>query len=147
MNLWLMRGPLSNQGWCLANAYSNAIINSKACGSIKMMEQSYRILLFKNNCLTNELINSLTLHMEVFIYNVYRDEQVDPLVVDFSLNIVNHYCNWLIKLQCTALFLLQRKRISLACMMWHVTPSLARLVEWCQTEESTLVILPECGIL
>ena len=55
------------------------------------MEQSYRIILFKNECLTNETINSLTLRMEVFIYNVYRDEQVNPLVVEFSLNLVNHY--------------------------------------------------------
>ena len=54
-----------------------------------MMEQSYRIILFKNDCLTNEMINSLTLHMEVFIYNVYRDEQVEPLVVDCYLNLVN----------------------------------------------------------
>ena len=85
-----MRGPLSNQGWFLANAYSNAIINNKAYGSIKTMEQSYRIILFKNDCLTNEMINSLTQHMEVFIYNVYRGEQVDPLVVDCFLNFVNH---------------------------------------------------------
>ena len=84
-----MRGPLSNQGWCLANDDSNAIINNKVYDSIKMMEQSYKILLFKNDCLTNEMINSLTLHMEVFIYNVYRDEQFDPLVVDCSLNLVN----------------------------------------------------------
>ena len=55
-----------------------------------MMEQSYIILLFKNDFVTNEMINSLTLHMEVFIYNVYRDEQVNPLVVAFSLNLVNH---------------------------------------------------------
>ena len=89
MNLLFMRGPLNNQGCCLANAYSNAIINSKAYNSIKKMEHSYRILLFKNNYLNNEMINSLTLFMEVFVYNVYRDEQVDPLVVDFSLNLVN----------------------------------------------------------
>ena len=56
-----------------------------------MMEHSYRIILFKNDCLKNEMINSLTLHMEVFKYNVYRDEQVDSLVVDCSLNLVNHY--------------------------------------------------------
>ena len=85
-----MRGPLSNQGWFLANAYSNAIIINKAYVSIKTMEQSYIILLFKNDCLTNEMINSLTLHIEVFIYNVYRDEQVDPFVVNCSLNLVNH---------------------------------------------------------
>ena len=53
------------------------------------MEQKYRVLLFKNDCLTNEMINSLALCMESFIYNVYRDEQVDPLVVDCSLNLVN----------------------------------------------------------
>ena len=29
-NLWLMRAPLSNQGWCLDNFYSNAIVNIKA---------------------------------------------------------------------------------------------------------------------
>ena len=84
-----MRGPLSNQGWCLANSYSNVIINNKAYGSIKTMEQSYIILLLKNDCLTNEMINSLTLHKEVFIYSVYGDEQVDPLVVECSLNLVN----------------------------------------------------------
>ena len=53
------------------------------------MEQSYIILVLKNDCLTNEMVNSLTLYMEVFIYNVYRDEQVDPLMVDCSLNLVN----------------------------------------------------------
>ena len=54
------------------------------------MEHSYKILLFKKDCLTNEMIISLTLDKEVFIYNVYRDEQVDPLVVDYSLNFDNH---------------------------------------------------------
>ena len=58
---------------------------------IKTMERSYIILLFKNDYLTNEMINPLTLHMDVFIYNVYKDEQVEPLVVDYSLNLVNHY--------------------------------------------------------
>ena len=72
---------------------------------IKMMEQSYIILLFKNDCLTNEMINSLTLHMDVFIYNVYRDEQVDPLVVNCSLNLVNHYCYQLIEHKHTTFFL------------------------------------------
>ena len=54
------------------------------------MEPIYIIILLKNDCLTNEMINSLALRMEVFIYNVYRDEQVNPLVVDYSLNLVNH---------------------------------------------------------
>ena len=54
------------------------------------MEQKYIVLLFKNDCLTNEMINPLALRMEDFICNVYSDEQVDPLVVDCSLNLVNH---------------------------------------------------------
>ena len=33
-NIWLMRGPLSNQGRCLANFYSNAIFNSNAYNSL-----------------------------------------------------------------------------------------------------------------
>ena len=48
------------------------------------------------------MINSLALRMEAFIYNVYIDEKVNPLVVDCSLNLVNHYYVQLIKHQCKA---------------------------------------------
>ena len=88
-NLWLMRGPLSNQGWCLANAYSNTIIKIKAYNSLFKWWNKNIEFFSKNNCLTNKMINSLTLHKEVFIYSVYKDEQVNPLVVKFSLNLVN----------------------------------------------------------
>ena len=48
------------------------------------------ILFYKNDYLTSKSDQILTLHKKVFIYNVYRDEKVDPLVVDCSLNLVDY---------------------------------------------------------
>ena len=84
-----MRGPLSNKGWCLVNFYSNTIFNNKTYNSLFKQWNRNTMFFSKNDCLTNKMINSLTLHKEVFIYNVYRDEQVDPIVVDYYLNLVN----------------------------------------------------------
>ena len=70
------------------NANSNAIINNKAYSSL-FKGWSKNIKFFsKNDCLTNKMINFLTLHKDMFIYNIYKDEQVDPLVVGCSLNLV-----------------------------------------------------------
>ena len=63
------------------------------------MEQITEFFSSKDDRMTNKMINSLALRMEAFIYKVYRDEQVDPLVVDCSLNLVNHYYNQLIMSQ------------------------------------------------
>ena len=45
----------------------------------------------KTNCLTNERDPHPTLTQRMVFIFFTRDEQVDPLVVDFSLNLVNHY--------------------------------------------------------
>ena len=89
-NLWLMRGPLSNQGWFLANFYSNEIVNSKSYSSLFKRWNRNTMFFCKNDCLTSKNDQLLTLHKKVFIYNVYRDERFDPLVVDCSLNLVNY---------------------------------------------------------
>ena len=85
-----MRGPLSNQGWCLANFYSNAIVNNKAYNSLFKRWNRNTMFFSKNDYLTSKNDQLLTLHKKVFIYNIYRDEQVDPLVVDCSLKLVDH---------------------------------------------------------
>ena len=85
-----MRGPLSNQGWCLANIYSNVIVNNKVYNSLFKRWNINTMFFSKNDCLTNKNDQLLILHKKVFIYNVYRDEQVDPLVVKCSLNLADY---------------------------------------------------------